>query len=854
MKFALPKIPQKLFQWFCDPFLYEELQGDLEEAFFENVDLLGIKKARRIYTHEVLKMIRPSVIRSLNLIPSNIMRLPKNYLKTSIRAIKLNPFYVFANIFGLALAISICTIGYFNYQFNATFNESYEEAANIYKINGLRTDESTLGASSIALSPSLKSADIEAFRYTARYIAIKEHNHLFQSRVAFTDIEFFSRLPLASLNGSSVKPPGINEVAISDKLAIKLFNEAYPVGKFVKMVFPDQKEQSFLVKDVFETPPTNVSFHQDIITSFENYPVHYAINEQDWKDHVDGTFVYASNDQLNQVKSELELLIEPRNNSITRYHIDSYRLDNILDWPAFESKLLHGKFRHHLHISSVYGIAGTAISILLLACFNFINTSIALSGKRLKEIAVRKVMGGNRKSTITQFMIENIFMISMAVIISIGISSILIPTYNAMFQRELIQLDRVPVMTLIQFAAVLIFIVTVLSAAYPSLYISRFSSLKIFRDKVTLSGKNTLMVVLLTFQFALCFYNVFGLFLNVDNSIFQNELDRGYDIEQVVNIPLNRPEQYQVLADLMNQEPSISAVTGSFHLIGFSTESQYMDQEGADVPVTMLRTGMNYPQVMGLRLSKGSFHQELSDNSDKVIVNRMLEKQFGRDMLNEKLKVGENRYTVIGVVDDFNVRNIMMDHKITPTIIRYVPEESYHYAVARVSGKQDFINSAVEQVWYKAFPQELYKGFLQEDVMESSRGTNGVFVKINLFMAIISILISILGLYTLVSLKVQKRSKEFGVRKVLGASRKTIVHLLGKDLYWILGIAAIVGLAASHFILMSVFDIIYAYHVTSGIDHFINAILVVLAIVVLAIGYKVYQTSKINPVQQLRTE
>ena len=854
MENQLPKFPSRLFNWFCNPELVEELQGDLEEAFYENVALVGEQKARKIYTKEVFKMLRPSVVRSQNLIPSNIMRLPKNYLKTSIRAIKLNPFYVFANILGLALAISICTVGYFNYRFNATFNEFYSEAESVYKVNGFRIGESTLGTSSIALASSLRSSDIEAFRYTAKSIPIREHNHLFSSRIAFADKSFFRRIPLTSLNGTSIQSPGTNEIAISEKLALKLFNESYPVGRLVKMVFPGQKEASFVVKDVYEIPPTNVSFIHEAITSFENYTSNYSVDEQDWTNTVDGTFVFANKSQLNQVQLELDQLKETRNSHNSHLLIDEYQIANLLEWPAFESQLLHGRFNQHLHSSSVYGISATAISILLLACFNFINTSIALSGKRLKEIAVRKVMGGNRKSTIVQFMIENTFMITIAVIVSVGISSFLIPTYNAMFERELIQMDRIPVSTLIQFAVVLVLIVTLLSAAYPSFYVSRFSSLKIFRDKVTLSSKNRLMLVLLTFQFAMCFYNIFGVFLNVDNAYYQNELDRGYLIDQVVNIPLDRPEQYQVLADHLNQDPKIEAVAGSFHLIGFSLESQYVDQEGNDVPVTVLRVGTNYSELMDLRLTKGSFHAELGDNSDKVVINSLMERHFGKDMLNETVTLGENKYTVIGVVDDFNVRNIMMDNKIPPTIIRYVPEENYHYAVARVSGKQNLVNSKVEELWYETFPQELYKGFPQEDVMQNSKGTNGIFVKINLSMAIISVLISIIGLYTLVSLNVQKRSKEFGVRKVLGATRKTIIHLLGKDLYWILGIAAIVGLSSSSFILTTVFDIIYAYHVSPEVGHFIKASIVVLLIVVLTIGYKVYQTSKINPAQQLRTE
>lgn len=854
MKIQLPKFPSRLFKWFCDPAAFEELQGDLEEAYVENIALVGRSKANRIYTKEVLKMIRPSVIRSLNLIPSNMLRLPKNYLKTSVRAIKINPFYVFANIFGLALAISICTIGYFNYRFNQSFNTYFKEAKNVYKVNGLRTGESTVGSSAVALAPLLRESGIEAFRHTSRSIAIREHNYLFSTSVAFADKDFFNHLPLQSLNGSPIAVPGINEVAISKKLALKLFNEPYPVGKILTMILPNQSEESFIVKDVFEEPPTNTSFWQPIITSFDNFLIHFNVKDNDWLRSIDGTFVYSSHSDLNLINAELESLKEIRNASISGFQLSDYQLIDLLAWPAIENYLFQGEFRHHLHPSSVWGIAGAAISILLMACFNFINTSIALSGKRLKEIAVRKVMGGNRKSTIAQFMIENTFMISLAVLLSIAISSILIPQYNALFERELIQLDSVPISTLVQFSAVLILTITLLSAAYPSLYISGFSPLKIFRDKVTLSSKNRLMIVLLTFQFALCFYNIFGIFLNVENSYYQENLDRGYTIENVVNIPLNRAEQFQVLSDLLSTDASVERVAGTTHLIGFSIEHQYMKQDGNDMPVSMLRLGLNYAETMGLRLKKGSLFTDLGDNSNKVIVNTLLERQFGKDMLNQTLIVGDERFTVIGIVDDFNMRNIMMGHKITPAIIRFAPEESYNYVVARIAGNQEDIDKKMEMLWYNAFPQELYEGFLQEEILLSSRGTNGIFIKINLFMAIISILISILGLYTLVSLKVQKRSKEFGVRKVLGASRKAIVHLLGKDLYWIMGIAAVVGLSASAMILSSVFDIIYAYHVSPSAIHFIKATLVGLGIVVATVGYKVYQTSKINPAQQLRSE
>lgn len=853
-KQQLPSRYRRLFEWFCEPELFEELQGDLEEAFYENAENLGYAKARSRYKKEVLRMIRPSVIKNFNVKLDKSVSLPKNYLKTSLRAIKLHPFYVFANVFGLALALSICTIGYFNYRYNATFNTHFEHAKNLYKIHGERIGETTLGNTSIALAPALRAYEIPAFRYLVNSLSIKEGKRLFSSRVAFSDPEFLEFFPLNNLDHKPVKSPEGNEILISERLALKLFNEVYPVGRLVKIVFPNQKEQSFIISDVFEIAPSNTSFSQSAFLSIEQYLHAYNLDEGDWSREVNATFTYAKAFDLDRISDHLASLLSIRNENNPSTFVSNYALDNILIWPEIEPFLYKGDFVHHLHPSSVAGIAGAAISVLLLACFNFINTSIALSGKRLKEIAVRKIMGGNRKSTISQFMIENTFMITLAVILSFGISYLLIPGYNALFERELIQLENVPFMTILQFSIVLILTVTLLSAAYPSLHISKYSPLLIFRNKVVLSGKNRLMAILLTFQFALCFYNIFGVLLNVDNSYYQESLDRGYDVDKVVNIPLYRIEQHQVLSDFLMQSPDVSKVAGASNLIGFTNEQQSINFEGIDHQVSIIQGGVNYPEALGLRLNKGSFFKEPGENNDKVIINSMLEKLLSGEVLNKSISLQGNRYTVIGVVDDFNLRNIMMDNKITPAVIQCVPKEKFNYTAVRMEGASNKINAEAERVWYEAFPQELYLGFLQSDVRESSRETNLIMIQINVFIALISILISVLGLYTLISLKIQKRSKEFGVRKVLGASRSVIIHLLGRDLYWMIGIAAIVGLTASTMILNTVFDIIYAYHIDPGMGHFIKTVIIVFVIVVLTIGGKVYQTSKINPSQQLRAE
>lgn len=851
---TLPKFYARLFKWFCDPGIYEELQGDLEEGFEENVKALGIRKARKIYRKEILKMIRPSVLKHVHLFNKHIMTLPKNYLKTSLRAIKLHPFYVSANVFGLALALSICMIGYFNYQFNAAFNANFDKAEELYKIHGVRTGEPKLGGSSMALGPALNAEGFKAVRYKINDLAVKDGTRLFNTRIGFVDPDYLQFFDIVNQARQPINTLAANEIVISPKLAMKLYNDPYPVGKVIEIVFPNKKEFPYVIADVFEELPTNTSFEHTALIHIDSYLETYGLDGNDWAKSVDATFINAPVHELPRLNQSLEVLKPLRNANNTQLQIVSYSVDNILEWPAFEDALYRGRFKDHLHPSSVFGIAGSALTILLLACFNFINTSIALSGKRLKEIAVRKIMGGTRKSTAYQFFIENSLMILMAVILSFGISYILIPSYNALFERELIQLDKIPIADLITFSIWIILIVSLLSAAYPSLYVSKFSAINIFRKKVSLSGKNRLMAILLTFQFALCFYNVFGLFINYENAVYQKTLDRGYDVESIVNIPLNRPEQYQLLSDQLNQNPIVEQVAGATWLVGFSNESEFLTYEGIDQSVAVLQVGEGYQEALGLRLAKGSFFQHDRSDDMEIVINRMLENQFGGDLLHQHLVIDNKKYRVVGVVEDFNVRSIMMDNKIEPTVIKLSSVENYYYASARISGPSEVALRELEKVWYEVFPQELYNGFLQQSVLQGAQKLNEVMLTINLFLAIITILVSVLGLYTLVSLKVQRKSKEFGIRKVLGATRSTIIHLLGKDLYWMIAIASVVGLFASMKVFEVVFDIIYAYHINPEPGHFLKAILVVLLIIVLTIGIKVYKTGNINPSQQLRSE
>lgn len=850
----IPSFFYRFLRWFCNPVHFEEIQGDLEESFLINKEQLGIGKARSLYRIEVLKLLRPSVMRPVKWMPSGLKYLIGNYIVTSARSFRHHPFYISANVIGLAVALSITTIGYFSYKFNADFNTFYSDSGSLYKIHGLRTGESTVGTSPVALAENLRTMGYDATRYDADHLVVEREERRFQERVAFADANYLDLFPLKGLRGNTVQLRGSSDIIISQTAANKIFGEPYPLGESLELTMKNGKKTLFQVSDVFEDPPKNISFYFSMIVTMDNYIRHYEVDNMDWSNWVDATFVRLDPNDLQAFDTQIKSLLSVQNAENENIKIDRYRPDNILYWPHIEHDLYQSRFRGMMHPASVLGTVSSAIAILLLACFNFINTSIALSGRRLKEIAVRKVMGGSRTSTIAQFMVESFMFVAVALVLSALISYFLIPAYNNLFYEELVQLDKVAITEVVLFALGLLVVVGVISGAYPSLYVARFPSIAIFRNRIQLSGKNKLMVGLLMFQFALCFYNIFGLFLLVDNAKYQETLDRGYKVAEVINLPLNDPGQYAALEAELEQNTNIKSTAGTFNLIGYNFSDETVHHRGIQYPVAEMRVGNNYLQTTGVRLSKGFFFKE-TPAQHQVIINQMFENQVGTDLLGTSIYLDSLPYRVIGVVDDFNLKPIMLDNKIKPTVIRIADNSDYRYASIQVEAAQLYeMNEEMEDLWYSLFPEQLYQGFVQEEVLESLAQTNRIMISITMFLSIISLVISTIGLYTLISLIAQKRSKEFGIRKVLGAPIKAIFHQLGRDMYVIIGISAVIGLAGSDYVMTILFDIIYAYHLEPQPEHFLNALMTVILIVLSTVGYKVYTTARINPTEQLRNE
>ena len=781
-----------------------------------------------------------------------------NYVLTSLRTLQRNKFFVGINLFSIAVAFALCTIAYFNIQFNHDFNSVFPEAQHIYKVNASKITAEGAQLSGITPLPlaQFMRQDIDgvvAAAYHRQGQLIKLGDQLFREQVGFAEPDFFEIFQLSLLSGSKARFVQETDIFISTEVAERLFGNEEAVGRIIEFVDDEGHKTPFSVAGVLTELPQNTSFVHSIIAPMQYYTNVNALEDHDWSAWVDATFYKTTGQQ--DMNALLDRYLPIQNEVNEGMQLAAYETSSVLDWPAFENRMLNSSFLGYLHPASVMGTVSSAITVLLLACFNFINTSIAISRNRLREIGMRKVLGGRKADLRIQFMVESALQMGFAMALSGLVTMLLIAPYNAMFNYEIVEFNRINLAPFALFAIGTWLVTSLCAGMYPAFYISKFKSIEIFRNKVRFGGKNLFTKGLLTFQFMVCVYNIFSLILFTQNAQYQETLDRGYEARSSINIPLSKAEQFEALKPALMQMPGVAAVTGTQNAVGFSMELntiQYLDN---DHDVAAVAVGEGYLEALEMRLQQGHFFEaNQPGNQGYVLINDMLYQALGQEVLNQWISLNDSRYTVIGVVEDFNLRPIMLDNKIQPTVIFFAPEASYRYANVVVAGDPLKADKDIQAVWASLYPDELYLGFLQEDVMEAVRQTNHIMLSINGVVAIITLFISALGLYALVYLNIQSRIKEFGVRKVLGASVNHILYLLNRQVVIMLLIASVLGLIAGHFVIGMIMDIVYAYHKAIELNNYIWPVLIVFSIAFASIGFRVYRSARQNPVEQLRTE
>ncbi|MEO6722238.1 MAG: FtsX-like permease family protein [Ferruginibacter sp.] len=792
----------------------------------------------------------------------------KNYFNIAVRVLWRNKVYVFINLMGLGFALACCILSYLNYEYRADFDKNHLHTENIYRLNNVRAIEGSTqrwGITPVAIGEYL-SKDLQGSGRIARIfsnnVVIKNKENVFDEQVHYADANIFSFFDLPLQKGNYSQFDKINTIIISQPVAEKYFGKEEPVGKELTMV-KDGKEDIFTVIGVLKKIPLNSSFQVDIITDFKNGFAKGDLATGDWKNkQFVTTFAEITNPSMvKQVEKQITAYAPIYNKSSNDWKISNFYFQPFKE-VALSSDVDFDEFVHGRALNAnprgvmVFTPIILSLFILLIACFNFTNISIAFASKRLKEIGVRKVMGVRRRQLIVQFLGENILLCLVASLLAMVLVYSMLPFFNS-WSGVGLQLNFGTNIKLWMILLLLPVFTAIVAGLYPSFYISSFEPVSILKGVSTFGPKSRFTKALLLAQFSIsCIALVIGISLT-KNASFQDEVDFGYAINEVAVTRISNSHEFTALSNALRNDPRIEKVAGTVNQLGAGSRESKIRCDKDEINVQVAEVGgQNYLDAMGIKLISGRhfYAGEGLDKEVSVIVNQTLVNKLNlQDPIGKQIELDSNRYSIVGVVKDYKEFGL---HGMVPAcVLKLAVADNYKYLVVRATPKNlAEAAKATRATWYKVAPGKPYNGFLQSDVIDKEKYMNAGFKSVSFFLATVILLLSASGLFALVSLNILRRKQEIGVRKVLGASIANLMKLVSKDFIYIVLIAFAIGSALGYLLIDKIiFNFIYVYHAPIGIEAFVGTLFILLFFCSLTVGLKVFRAANANPIRSLRT-
>jgi len=789
----------------------------------------------------------------------------KNFLIISIRYLLKNFLFVGINILGLAVALALCITAYLNSKYDYDWDKTHANYEDIYKINITREIQDRhqeYGITPMALAPLLKqdlTSVEEITRYRNSYSPVKYGEKIFSKRIGYADPNFCDvfTVDITKGNKNALKEKG--NILVSERLSNVYFGEEDPLGKVISIVNDKNQETTFIVAGIFKNLPFNCSFRFELLTQLENFEDMWEIEEGKWDSWVGATYLLIrDHDNIPQINEQLKKYIAIQNDIRKDWIITSF-FTKSLKLTADDREVWANWQRSSMHPAAVATPPIMAIFILIIAAFNFMNSSISFAGKRLKEIGLRKVFGGLRKHIIIQFLSENLVISFIAIIFGIYISGFIVPAYSRMWEGLELELNLMNNSTLILFILILWLFTALLAGAYPAFYISKFNPVKIFRDNLKLKNKNLFSRFLLGFQFLTSIMALVMGVIFAQNAVFQDNIDLGYEKENLIILSMHNNKDYKPFEQVVKANPKIEMYAGTNYHIGYGNYNRsikYLDQQ---IETNIMHIGYDYLPAMKVKIKDGRgfiLENQSGDFAENnVIVNEKFVKDFGfEDPVGKTIYMNDTlAMQIIGVSNDVYLYGAWAP--VDPLIYRLAQEEDFGRIVIRTSPQNlSEVNDFLRKEWAELVPNYPYEGEYQEELLEEAKEVNNNIKIIFAFLAVCALFLSVIGLYTLVSLSVLNRTKEVGIRKVHGASVKKIMLIVTKPFSLLIIISTIIGSVAGYYMSMMLMGSIFAIHMNPNTISFTIPILVIVLTSIITIVWRVYKAAQQNPANSLRYE
>jgi len=772
-----------------------------------------------------------------------------------MRIIKRQKGYFFINILGLAVGMACCILILLWVRDELNFDRFHHYVEELHLVGQKITftdDQILIPATPAALGPALKNEYpdiIHAARIAriARMLFAYGDKKIYEARGYYTDPDFLKMFTFPLVKGdieTALANP--NSILITETLANKYFQGEEPIGKTLRI---DEK-YDFTVTGVLKDLPRDSSLQFNFLFPFA-FLKELGRDLNGWNENLYMTFIQTKKGVSYQ---EVEQKIVQR----LKREIPNSQGDLFLH-PLTRMHLHSSMWRVGTDIQYVHIFTLVAFFVLIIACINFMNLSTARSSTRAKEVGLRKVMGAQRSHLIRQFYGESLVMTFLALVVSVILVLLFLPSFSTLTGKQLTSGFFSPGILLI--LIVIAFITTILAGSYPALLLSSFQPAKVIKESVG-SGKKRAWFrnILVVFQFSLAIGLTICTLVVFNQLDYIQNKDLGFNKKDIIYVSLEGVnQQYEALKTELLKNPRVKYVTCSSHLpIDITTSSGSWDWEGKDpnenVMMCMASFGYDYARAFDMKMAEGRFYSKKfpGDASGSVVVNEEAVKAMGmKSPLGKRFKYGPTELTIIGVVKNFHFKSL--HEKIEPFVLLFDPTwRDYMFIKVTPQDLSDTIRS-VEQTFKRFNPGKPFEyKFLDEDFQRQyeSEQQMGQLFKYFVFLAIF---ISCMGLFALSSYMAERRTREIGIRKVLGATVPSILLMLFKDSgKWVLAANIIAWPAA--YIAMSKWLQNFVYRISPAVTYFILSTLLAIVVALITISYQSMKAALANPVKSIKYE
>lgn len=791
----------------------------------------------------------------------------KNYIIVAFRSLRKNKSYFIINAFGVGIALACCLAAYLVFAYDFEFDNFHadKKVERIFKIHThLREQDGTIIQNNSApmVLPSIavpEIAGIERFtRYLRDGVFMRHGDKAFSEKISFADSTFFDMFDFPLLAGNHKAFKNKHSIFLSEELAKKYFGEEEAVGKILLLNFPNEVEVESIVGGVLKKVPINNTFTFNAIMRIENFQDIHKLADNNWSDTRDPSIFIelTSAESAIAISKQLNKYISIRNEARKDALVVGYQLEHFKSRFTFND-INSGNTNLRSPIAILVMFTSLAVMILLVACFNLTNTTIAMTARRLKEIGIRKTIGAFRKQIVSQFLLETIMTITLSLAVGLVLAQWIVPAFTSLYNLPF-TLGEVNGLNLVVTLIVLVFFASLLAGIYPALFNSKFKPIALLKGSVKFKGTNVLTRALVTLQFSLSVIVLIGGVFFIQNAKFQKAIRLGYDDEMIITVSIRSEKEFEAMENAIASNSKILSVSVSEHNIGQSNDQSTVLVGASEYTAQLAGIGKNYLETMGLKLSEGRFLDvaNASDRKEGVIVNRAFVDKIGmKDPLDKIISVYQTKRHIVGVIE-----NHIEDMFITKTPVPFVfyAAELKDYKMMQVKANaKDLADTRkyLEDTWKKIFPAMPFESQYQEDiVLGDARMITGSFKSIFLFLTVLGGLLSVSGIFSLASLNIARRTKEIGIRKALGATVTNVIALLNKEFVIILALATMVGSVGGIYLLEALLGTFNLIHIPVGIFPVLLCSLVIFSIGICTTSFTILRAARTNPVDTLRSE